>query len=167
MFWVGFFFSLSYSHSDSQSGAADQIYCSTLSGENISVGISASAGFEQANGELQPELSKVQVKNRILPSTEPEAGQKRDQTAIAPCCCQGWALLVFSQPPVCHVPSPLEAFLGGRNAAEHLSAGDCSGAQARAGIMDPETSTGCENTPSVNLSNILILQMSMATSAKG
>lgn len=94
-----------------------------LSGEKISVGISASAGFEQANGELQPDLGKVRVKSRIFPSTELEAGQKSDQTAIAPCCCSGWGLLVFSKPPVSHVPSPLEAFLGGRSAAEHLSAG--------------------------------------------
>ncbi|KAM4660553.1 uncharacterized protein AAGF69_007229 [Amazona ochrocephala] len=33
-----------------------------------------------AKGDLQPELSKVQVKNQILPSTEVEAGQRSGQT---------------------------------------------------------------------------------------
>lgn len=41
--------------------------------------VSASFGFKQAKGDLQPELGKVQ----ILPSTELEAGQKSGQTVSA------------------------------------------------------------------------------------
>lgn len=54
-----------------------------LFGEKISVGISVSAGFEQAVGGLQPELSNVQLKNWVLPSAELEAGQKNNQIAFA------------------------------------------------------------------------------------
>lgn len=96
-----------------------------LPGEMISMVESAFASFEQAGRELRPELSKVQVKNQLLPGMEPQAGQKSKGTAIAACCRRGWALLVSSEPPVCHVPPPLEAVLGGRNAAEQLSAGVC------------------------------------------
>lgn len=41
---------------------------------------------------------------------------------------------------------------------------DCSRAQAWADIMDPEPLIGHENTPALNLSNVL---MSVASSAEG
>lgn len=113
------------SHSDSRPVLLTGFVTQKLPREMISVVESASAGFEQAGGELRPELSKVQVKNQILPGTESEVGQKSEGAAIAAYCCRGWALLVFSEPPVCHVPPPLEAVLRGRNAAEQLSAGVC------------------------------------------
>ena len=118
----GFFFPFSRlrSHLGSQSSAAGQI-CYSAFRRKLPWEYQLLLDV-QADGALQAELSELWVKNRILPSTELEAGQKSDQTAIGPCCCSGWAVVVFSQPPVCHVPSPLEAGWGGRDAAEHLSA---------------------------------------------
>lgn len=133
-----------------------------ISGEKISVRISAS---EQANRELQAELkSRWRIGSCLAQSSKPGRKVIRQQFSRL----LQRASLIFSKPPVCHVPSSLEARLGGRNAAEHLSAGVWLHQGWSVGwYHGPEPSKGHENTPSVNLSNTLILQMSVATSAKG